>query len=208
MSNTSINTAGYNTQAGLGSPVGGAVIDALAGSFDHRLRPPTPSPEPDAVSDLPTGTPADAPADRCSRRRIPSPAPAMGPAPDPSADPDAGAHPAARPSAAIGAQAGVEAQAARRAVEADAQASPPDEPTSFEQTGHRLPGRRPTPVLPASSRRRSRPPIRRPGPAELSDRCPILCGPSRAPAARMIEAAAQTSQSAASVLVTPAIIRR
>jgi subtilase family serine protease len=84
-SNLSINTASYNTQTGLGSPVGAALMSALAGSIVSTPTP-TPSPSPTSTPTTPPGllpkplpitipTPTPAPA--------PPPVPVIGPPPAP-----------------------------------------------------------------------------------------------------------------------------
>ncbi len=59
-SNMAINTPAYNTQAGLGSPMGVALVDALVGSTTTS---PTPTPESDAQPHATDESLADAPAD-------------------------------------------------------------------------------------------------------------------------------------------------
>ena len=101
MSNTAINTAAYNTQAGLGSPVGRRRDRRPGGQ--SRPRHPNVHPQPDPHAVL-------RPSHRRLRCRrpgrsrlptpIPTPAPVIGACADTAADPDAGAHPAAGPAAA------------------------------------------------------------------------------------------------------------
>ena len=79
--NTSINTPGYNTQAGRGSPAGAALIDALV---HNATTTPTPTPSPPSA---PSPPPVHLPTPRPIPIPIPSPTPppppVMGPSPAP-----------------------------------------------------------------------------------------------------------------------------
>jgi subtilase family serine protease len=81
ISNTSINAAGYNTQAGLGSPVGAALIGALAGVSTSTPNP-TPSPSPTSSPTFPPGL-LPTPRPIAPPTPIPGPVPVLGPAPTP-----------------------------------------------------------------------------------------------------------------------------
>ena len=82
-SNAAINTAGYNTQTGLGTPVGAALIDALVnGTAPSPTPTPTPTPAP---TPTPTGSPG--------RLHTPNPiaVPTSNPTPTPIFAPSSGA---------------------------------------------------------------------------------------------------------------------
>ena len=74
-SNTAINTSNYNTEAGLGSPVGAGLIDAMVGST-------TTSPTPTS-----TPTPTPTPTSGGSPGRLRTPSPIINPTPTPSPTP-------------------------------------------------------------------------------------------------------------------------
>jgi outer membrane biosynthesis protein TonB len=80
-SNLAINTPVYNTQAGLGTPIGPALIDSLVASNAVSPAPaPTPSPTPTPIPPpgrLPTPKPIPLPTP------APTPAPVLGPTPSP-----------------------------------------------------------------------------------------------------------------------------
>jgi len=67
--NQAINTASYNTQAGLGSPIGALLINALA---DASVAPAPPPPAPPAPPPPPTSTP---PAPKPPPFTLPTPSP-------------------------------------------------------------------------------------------------------------------------------------
>jgi hypothetical protein len=119
--NSVINTAAYNTQTGLGTPIGTALIDALTGNTATSPTPtPAPTPTPSAPPGrLPSPRPILAPIPKPTPTPIivPSPVSTPTPRPDPQSDsdadhraesrvdpdaapdPDSGPHPAARPAA-------------------------------------------------------------------------------------------------------------
>ena len=74
-SNMSINTAGYNTQAGLGSPLGYTLVDSLV---NNTTTTPTPTPSP---SPSPTPTPTTPPGFLPRPKPIPIPTPTPPPPP-------------------------------------------------------------------------------------------------------------------------------
>jgi subtilase family serine protease len=110
-SNAAISTANYNTQAGLGSPVGPALIGALVGNTTITTPTPTPSPSPSPVvppglltpkpirfpTPKPTPLPVQTPAPSPAPLPTPTPAPTPPPAAPPSAPPAATASPVSKP---------------------------------------------------------------------------------------------------------------
>jgi subtilase family serine protease len=83
--NLAINTPGYNTQTGLGSPVGSVMVNALVGN-NTTSPAPTPSPTP---TPTPTPPPGRLPKPIPIRQPTPTPTPipVLGPAPTPTPSP-------------------------------------------------------------------------------------------------------------------------
>ncbi len=105
-SNAAINTAGYNTQTGLGTPVGAALVDALVNGTSSSPTPtPTPAPTPTPTASpgrLPTPNPIAVPTSNPTPTPIFAPSPVSTTNPFPTPTPVSTPPPAQAPTAPPG----------------------------------------------------------------------------------------------------------